>query len=295
MAKEEKEWFENFKPLADFKVPDSFPLMLHNSVLIKRKHVEEKTDNGIVIPDNMKGINKCTGIVYATSSNVKDVFPGMFVVCSSLANQVFIHEEVDYMFMGASEVFGVYSQEGEKAALETMNESDRISHYFDSFTPKEGFKVPNNFLKPLNKHIIVKKEGSDELRRKSGIHLSARDEAMNKFFGTVLAIGPDVNNIKIGMRICINAFADTQIVHKGEYYNLISYQDALAIIPDGTYSMTVNVKREERKQYSDLEMPDAVDKDQKIFDQENSEAATLIAEKMKKEARRQFGFDKSKK
>ena len=90
-------------------------------------------------------------------------------------------------------------------------------------------------IKPLNGHVLIKKE-IKENKTKSGIVLSSKEQ--EEEFAKVLAISDVFDNegkkidtgIKVGDKVIYKNYSPTKITYEDVDYYLISYKEILGII-----------------------------------------------------------------
>ncbi len=87
-------------------------------------------------------------------------------------------------------------------------------------------------LKPLNEHVILKKE-TPEKKTKSGIILTSKDQE-SPTMAKVIAVGPGNNDYKMtvkkGDMVVFKSYATTDIEYQGESYLILKENDILAIV-----------------------------------------------------------------
>lgn len=85
-------------------------------------------------------------------------------------------------------------------------------------------------IKPRTKQILVKPDGEDSRESEYGIITPPRVEQEQKAIGTVLAVGPDVKDIKKGDRVIFGVYAGDSIKMDGVDYKLLHDEDVLAFL-----------------------------------------------------------------
>lgn len=158
-----------------------------------------------------------------------------------------------------------------------------MNEFYDNFQPPLGFKVPENFLIARGKTVYIKKLNRAESALKSGIYVptTSRDVVPE---GRIYGVGPDVTDLKPGMRVLYNYYANMTILHEGIEYYMLSEIDVFGILPaEEDLAMVSQLKVEERKQYSYDEMP-LVDQSTKESREAEEEFGRIGAEMLKKDA-----------
>lgn len=89
---------------------------------------------------------------------------------------------------------------------------------------------------PRGKQILVKPDGEESKISEHGIMMPSNIEQEQKAIGTVLAVGPEIEDIKKDQRVIYGAFAGEKIslkeTNKEVDYILLFDEDVLAIIED---------------------------------------------------------------
>ena len=83
-------------------------------------------------------------------------------------------------------------------------------------------------LKPLQDHIVAKKEVSAE-KTASGFFMPG-DAKEKPSYATVESVGPDVKNIKKGDKIIFKEYSTTDIKLGDAQYLIVKEEDVLAIL-----------------------------------------------------------------
>lgn len=135
MTKQVEQFYKNFKAPKGFIVPDEFPIMRGRSVLIKKENLAERANKaGIVIPENVEGVNKFVGRVWACGPECVNLIPGMRVIFNAMANQL-IPVEVngfteEFMFMYDLDVYAILP-EGINTMTRTVKREGRRQFSYD--------------------------------------------------------------------------------------------------------------------------------------------------------------------
>jgi len=122
----------------------------------------------------------------------------------------------------------------------------------DLYTDKD-FRIPEGFLAPFKKSVVIKKVGNqDMLTTSGGIIVVEGKNTVVPNIGIVYAIGPDCSmHISPGQRVAFNQYSDLEIMILGEVYMMISEDDVYGALPNGAYvrlntKSDVEVSREDR-------------------------------------------------
>ena len=91
-------------------------------------------------------------------------------------------------------------------------------------------------ITPRGKQILVEPDGESARESEYGIVTPDNVEQETKAFGTVIAVGPDITDVKEGQRVIYGAFAGEQISFhesaKDVDFVLLFDEDVLAFIED---------------------------------------------------------------
>ena len=91
-------------------------------------------------------------------------------------------------------------------------------------------------IRPRAKHVLVAPDGEESRESGLGIITPATVEQESKAFGTVIAVGADIDDIEEGARVIYGAFAGEQISLKGSKkkvdFVLLHQEDVLAFIEE---------------------------------------------------------------
>ena len=157
-----------------------------------------------------------------------------------------------------------------------------VQKFYDTFQPPKGFKVPDGFPIPRNNGVVIKKRDRSEYLRKSGVILMETEKSIIPNEGTIYAVGPKVTDLKPGMRVIFNFYANCTIVHDEIIYLTMDQLEVYCALPNEEDTVgIINHKTEGRKQLSYDELPDRnLTKEDK---QEIQENATMRAEEIKHE------------
>lgn len=89
-------------------------------------------------------------------------------------------------------------------------------------------------IQPRGKNILIEKDKPSSKESEYGIVTPDSVEEEQKAFGTVVAVGPDIKDIKKGDRVVYGAYAGEQIQvedkGKKHEYRLVEDQDVIAFI-----------------------------------------------------------------
>ena len=168
--------------------------------------------------------------------------------------------------------------------------------YFNEFIPPIGFKVPDNFLIPRFKSVIIKKDDRREAVTKTGITLVEVKSAPPSFSptGRVYGVGPEINWLKPGMRVVYNMYSNLEIYHEGISYLMVYDTDVQACIPEEAVVTTEKKAVEKRREIPHDELPDVYQSQEEIKMQQ--EEAREVAEHIKKDVTtKHFAIDGTKK
>jgi chaperonin GroES len=108
------------------EVPEGFPVPLGSTVFIFMKSFEQKTKDGIIIPESNKSVTN-TGVIMAVGPECKrGLLPGHRVIYNAYADQEIIYSSHAYKMMNEIDVFAILP-ESAIAATSTLSEAQRIS------------------------------------------------------------------------------------------------------------------------------------------------------------------------
>lgn len=89
---------------------------------------------------------------------------------------------------------------------------------------------------PRGKQVLVKPDGEESRTSKSGLSIPDSVEQEKKAMGTVIEVGPEIKDIKVGDHVLYGVFAGEQISFKesaGQIdYVLLFEEDILAFIEE---------------------------------------------------------------
>lgn len=167
--------------------------------------------------------------------------------------------------------------------------SEDVQKFYEEFQPPKGFIVPDGFPICRHKSVFVQRENRSEQMLKSGIVLPETVKTIVPI-GRVMAVGPAVTDLKPGMRVIYNFYANSVILHEGVDYMNLSDIDVFAVLPDENDTMMLkSIEKEKRKNFSEEEMPDV--EESKEVKQEQQEWAREQAEKIQRtHKKRVHGF-----
>jgi chaperonin GroES len=83
-------------------------------------------------------------------------------------------------------------------------------------------------LKPLGARVLVKQTEEEQVSPGGIVLPTAAQEKPTQ--GTVVAVGPDVQEVKTEDTVLFKKFTETEIQHLGETYLMFKEEDLLAII-----------------------------------------------------------------
>lgn len=97
-------------------------------------------------------------------------------------------------------------------------------------------------ITPRGKQILVQPDGESSRESEYGIVTPDNIEEETKAFGTVIAVGADIVDVKVGQRVIYGAFAGEQISFKDSAkdidFVLLFDEDVLAFIEDTCDTVT---------------------------------------------------------
>jgi len=135
--------------------------------------------------------------------------------------------------------------------------SEQVKKFYEEFTPAANFIMPtDDFPVMRGKSVLIKPITATEAITDGGIILPSQSQTL-KAHGHIYAVGPGVEGLKVGMKVLYNFYADQWINFKSAVYYLMYELDVFAILPEQATVGNETKPREERKQYSVDEMPDA--------------------------------------
>lgn len=83
-------------------------------------------------------------------------------------------------------------------------------------------------IKPLADYVVVQQE-EPETKTASGIYLPTQAQEKPKV-AKVLAVGKDVNEVKVGDRVIYGGYSNTEIKQDGKEYILIKEENIYATV-----------------------------------------------------------------
>lgn len=83
-------------------------------------------------------------------------------------------------------------------------------------------------IRPLGKRVLVKKVKEEEVR-KSGIVLPGKTSEDQPTTGEVVAIGKEIEDIKVGDKIIHEKYTGTEVKDGDETYLILNLDNVLAI------------------------------------------------------------------
>lgn len=83
-------------------------------------------------------------------------------------------------------------------------------------------------IKPLADYVVVQQE-EPETKTASGIYLPTQSQEKPKI-ATVLAVGKDVKEVKVGDRVVYGGYSNTEIKQGGQEYLLIKEENIFATV-----------------------------------------------------------------
>lgn len=91
-------------------------------------------------------------------------------------------------------------------------------------------------IKPRKNQILVQPDGEPSRQTEHGLIMPSNVEQEQKAIGTVVAVGPEIKDVKKGDRVLYGAFAGESIAFsrdpKKVDYKLLFDEDVLAFIED---------------------------------------------------------------
>lgn len=155
--------------------------------------------------------------------------------------------------------------------------------FYDTFKEPQGFKVPENFPIARKSTVYIKKRDRSEYMRKSGLFIAEGKDTVIPPEGTIYAVGELVTDLKPGMRVIFNFWANLLIYHDDIAYLMMNEIDVYGICADeGDVAKIISHPIQERKQLSYDELPDRTEK--KEEKEERIATATMQAEELKHQA-----------
>jgi chaperonin GroES len=85
---------------------------------------------------------------------------------------------------------------------------------------------------PRKKQILVKPDGDESRMTESGLYKPDTVEQEKKAVGTVVAVGPDVKDIKKGDRVIYGIFAGDPISLDGKDYKFVDEEFVLGFLKE---------------------------------------------------------------
>lgn len=83
-------------------------------------------------------------------------------------------------------------------------------------------------IKPLADYVVVQQEAA-ETKTASGLYLPTAAQEKPKV-ATVLAVGKDVKEVKVGDRVVYGGYSNTEIKQDGQEYILIKEENIYATV-----------------------------------------------------------------
>src|SRR3990167_1902374 len=133
--------------------------------------------------------------------------------------------------------------------------SEAIKKFYEDFQPPKGFIVPAVFPIMRHKSVLIKHTDRREAMLRSGIIIPDTNKSV-KPEGRVYAIGPDVQDLKPGMRVIYNLFANQVIFYEGIEYLHMSELDVYTVLPEEAIMMTKHIDKERREEVPLEQLPD---------------------------------------
>lgn len=86
---------------------ESTILAVEDKVVVEETQPENTTDGGIIIPDGVKQLPQCYGIVLSTGPDVNNISKGDVIMFHPNGGQVIIHNGKIGRVLSISEIYGV--------------------------------------------------------------------------------------------------------------------------------------------------------------------------------------------
>jgi len=123
--------------------------------------------------------------------------------------------------------------------------AEKAKEFYENFTPPKGFTVPEVFPIMRHKSILIKHLDRSHAMLKSGIYIPDTNKAI-KPQGRIYACGPDVTDLKPGMLVIYNMFANQVIYFDGIEYLHMSEIDVYTILPEDVIMLEKHIDKEPR-------------------------------------------------
>lgn len=154
--------------------------------------------------------------------------------------------------------------------------SEETKKFYKNFTPPQGFSVPEIFPIMRHKSVLVKHTDRREALLKSGLIIPDTNKSV-KPEGRVYACGPDVTDLKPGMRVIYNMFANQVIFFEGIEYLHMSELDIYTVLPEEAIMMTKHIDKEPRMEVPLDQLPDVEPSKEEKQEQAENDAEFIDA------------------
>jgi len=145
------------------------------------------------------------------------------------------------------------------------------------------FKVPEGFMVPLKKSVVIKKQGAtDAMTTDGGIIIPTAPSINTNIpnIGIVYAVGPDVYDLlQPGHKVYFSQFADLEIMIKGQIYFMVDEINIYGIIPDKAWVSIGNKTEKEVRQEKKLDQFGEFLKKKHIKDQNELDIKSELSKK----------------
>lgn len=85
-------------------------------------------------------------------------------------------------------------------------------------------------ITPRAKQVLVQPDGAESRQSAHGIFVPSNIEQEQKAIGTVMAVGPEIKDLKKGDRVIFGTYSGDQVVLDKVTYKLIYDDEILAIL-----------------------------------------------------------------
>ena len=153
--------------------------------------------------------------------------------------------------------------------------------WFENYKPEADFK-PLTDLIARGKTVYIRKESGNRMVGKIEIATSGQSAVLP--VGRIYGVGPLVPDLKPGMRVYFNFYANTIVYHEGVEYYMISELDVFGVLPAKALVLQSSPDKEglRRRDLSVEEMPTG--KPTQHEKEELEEIITKEMESVKKDA-----------
>jgi len=164
-------------------------------------------------------------------------------------------------------------------------DNTKVQEWYNQFKPAPDFRPLTNLI-ARGKTVYIKKENRETVLKNSGIIIQNSGQSAVLPVGRVYGVGPLVPDLKPGMRVYYNFYANTVVFHDGVEYLMISELDVFGVLPDEAVVMEQTVSKEglRRTDLSVDEMPNQdLSKEEKVqFKEMMAEETEAIKKDVKK-------------